>query len=108
MQVRRAERVDTRRRSGRRRNPKRREFFLFLFAQVTLTLKDSREIIPDPTPAQQPRGPRPYGLRREAKPLKGNRLCHEKNQGKGDDVAGLPTVFQFGESSARAVQSLNI
>jgi prophage antirepressor-like protein len=26
-----------------------------------------------------------------------------KNQGKGDDVAGLPTVFQFGESSVRTV-----
>jgi hypothetical protein len=45
----------------------------FSFAPLTLNVKDGREIVPDPTPAKQPRGLRPHGLRPEAKPLKGIR-----------------------------------
>jgi hypothetical protein len=50
----------------------------FSFAPLTLNVKDGREIIPDPTPAKQPRGLRSHGLRHEAKPLKGNRLRQQK------------------------------
>jgi hypothetical protein len=58
--VRCAERAEKARRTDQRRNPKTREFFLFLFAQVTLSLKDGREIVPDPTRAEQPRGLRSH------------------------------------------------
>jgi hypothetical protein len=44
--------------------------FLFSFAPLTLNVKHGREIVPDRTPAEQPRGPRPHGLRHGAKPLK--------------------------------------
>jgi hypothetical protein len=50
----------------------------FSFAPLTLNVKDGREIVPDPTPAKRPRGLRSHGLRHEAKPLKGNRLCQQK------------------------------
>jgi hypothetical protein len=68
VQVRCAERADNGRRRIRRKNSKTRDFFPFLFARLTLNVKDGREIVPDPTPAQQPRGLRPHGLRHEAKP----------------------------------------
>src|SRR5271155_1595968 len=54
----------------------------FSFAQPTLNIKHGREIVPDPTPAEQPRGLRPHGLRHEAKPLKGNRLCQERSRAR--------------------------
>ena len=51
--------------------------FLFSFAPLTLNVKHGREIVLDPTPAEQPRGLRPHGLPHEVKPLKGNRLCQK-------------------------------
>ena len=103
VQVRCAERADNARRQHPAKKPEDARFFPFLFARLTLNVKDGREIVPDPTPAQQPRGLRPHGLRREAKPLKENRLCQTKNQGEGDNVAGLPTEFRFDQSPVRAI-----
>ena len=77
--------------------------FPFLFARLTLSVKDGREIVPDPTPAEQPRGPRPHGLRHGAKPLKTEQVMSAKDEGESDNVGGLPTEFQFDESPVRAV-----
>ena len=57
---------------------RRRANFRFSFAPLTLNLKDDREIVPDPTPAREPRGLCPHGLRHEAKPLEGNRLYQKR------------------------------
>jgi hypothetical protein len=75
----------------------------FSFAPLTLNAKDGREIVPDPTPAEQPRGPRPHGLRHGAKPLKREQVMSAKDEGESDNVGGLPTEFRFDESPVRAV-----
>jgi hypothetical protein len=77
--------------------------FLFSFAPLTLNVKHGREIVPDRTPAEQPRGPRPHGLRHGAKPLKREQVMSAKDEGESDNVGGLPTEFRFDESPVRAV-----
>jgi hypothetical protein len=52
------------------KKPEDARILSFSFAPLTLNVKDNREIVPDPTPAERPRGLRPHGLRPEAKPLK--------------------------------------
>jgi hypothetical protein len=76
---------------------------IFPFLWLTLSVKDGREIVPDPTAAEQPRGPRPHGLRHGAKPLKRGQVMSPKNEGESDNVGGLPTEFRFDESPVRAV-----
>ena len=77
--------------------------FPFSFAPLTLNVKHGREIVPDRTPAEQPRGPRPHGLRHGAKPLKREQVMSAKDEGESDNVGGLPTEFRFDESPVRAV-----
>jgi hypothetical protein len=72
--------------------------FPFSFAPLTLDVKHGREIVPDTTPAKQPRG-----LRHGAKPLKREQVMSAKDEGESDNVGGLPTEFRFDESPVRAV-----
>jgi hypothetical protein len=97
-------------RSARRTRPaaaseetRRHANFPFSFAPLTLNVKDRREIVPDRTPAEQPRGPRPHGLRHGTKPLKREQVRSANDQGESDNVVGLPTEFRFDESPVRAV-----